>query len=100
MGTPIMPRPIRGRLYCQSVDALSPALSKTASAQTAADPHPGGMARPLERETPPPLRRCADCKLDLGRDVLRALCTCPRWGKRRLGIESHCLAFVGKDGAK
>lgn len=100
MATPIIPRPIRGRLYCQTVDALSPAPTKAASAHTTGDPRPDGMTQLLEQKTPPPLRRCGDCQLDLGRDVLRALCTCPRWGKRRLGVESHCPAFVAKEGAQ
>lgn len=43
-----------------------------------------------------PLRRCEDCRLDLCRDVLRALSTCPRWGKPREGVESRCAAFVAK----
>lgn len=47
-----------------------------------------------------PLRRCEDCALNLGRDVLRALGNCPRWGKPRHGVESHCPAFVAKDGAR
>jgi hypothetical protein len=46
-----------------------------------------------------PLRRCEDCRLDLCRDVLRAIGACPRWGKSRHGVESHCPAFVAKDGA-
>lgn len=44
-----------------------------------------------------PMRSCDDCRLNLGRDVLRALGTCPRWGMVRAGVESHCPAFVGKD---
>jgi len=42
-----------------------------------------------------PLRRCQDCRLDLG-DVLRAVGTCPRWGMNRNGVESRCPAFVAK----
>ena len=46
------------------------------------------------------LRHCDDCALNLGRDVLRALGNCPRWGKPRHGVESRCPAFVAKDGAR
>jgi hypothetical protein len=44
-----------------------------------------------------PLRRCADCALDLTRDVLRAIGTCPRWGTNRAGVETRCAAFVAKE---
>lgn len=46
-----------------------------------------------------PLRRCDDCQLDLGRDVLRALGSCPRWGMRRAGVECRCSSFVPKAAA-
>ena len=45
-----------------------------------------------------PLRRCDDCALVLGRNYLRALDTCPRWGLVRAGVESQCGAFVAKEG--
>jgi hypothetical protein len=41
-------------------------------------------------------RRCDGCQLHLTRDVLHDLGNCPRWGKRRHGIENHCAAFVAK----
>jgi len=41
-----------------------------------------------------PVRRCADCELDLG-EVLRAL-ACPRFGQSRNGVESRCAAFRPK----
>lgn len=44
-------------------------------------------------------RRCDECELHLGRDVLRALATCPRWGLPRAGIEIRCAAFVPKEAA-
>lgn len=44
-----------------------------------------------------PLRRCDDCALLLGRNCLRALDTCPRWGLVRAGVESQCGAFVAKE---
>lgn len=55
----------------------------------------------MEPQAQPPFRRCDDCLLHLGRDVLRALGTCPRWGMPRTGVESRCPAFVAKakDGA-
>lgn len=54
----------------------------------------------MEQQAQPPLRRCDDCVLHLGRDVLRALGACPRWGKPRHGVESQCSAFVPKEGAR
>jgi len=46
-----------------------------------------------------PLRRCDDCALVLGRNCVRALDTCPRWGLVRAGVESRCDVFVAKEGA-
>lgn len=43
-----------------------------------------------------PLRRCNECQLNLVRDVLRALGSCPRWGMRRAGVESPCASFAAK----
>jgi len=100
MAMPIIPRPVRGRLYCRIADANSPVFPQASRAWAAADPHPTSVDRGLEQPALPPLRRCGDCQLDLGRDVLRALAICPRWGKRRLGVESRCPAFVAKDGAQ
>lgn len=48
----------------------------------------------------PILRCCEDCALDLTRDVLRAIGSCPRWGTDRAGVESRCPAFVAKEGAR
>lgn len=56
--------------------------------------------RVCDSDDEPPLRKCSDCALNLGRDVLRALGSCPRWGQPRHGAESHCPAFVAKDGAR
>lgn len=42
------------------------------------------------------IRRCDECQLHLGRDILRALATCPRWGMPRAGVEAPCPAFVPK----
>jgi len=100
MATPIIPRRVRGRLNFQSDSALSSNLVPAASAWTAADVRRVDMTRPLEQQTPPPLRRCDDCQLNLGRDVLRALGSCPRWGQSRHGVETRCPAFVAKDGAR
>lgn len=47
-----------------------------------------------------PLRRCDDCALVLGRNYMRALDTCPRWGQGRAGVESQCGAFVAKEGTE
>lgn len=46
---------------------------------------------------PPPTRRCEECELHLGRDILLALATCPRWGMPRAGVEVRCAAFVPKE---
>ena len=70
MAVPIIPRIVRGRLYFQTADL------------------------------PVPHRRCDYCQLHLTPDVLRALGTCPRWGKPRHGVESRCPAFVAQDGAR
>lgn len=70
MAGSIIPRIERGRLYFQTADV------------------------------PVPRRRCDDCQLHLTCDALHALGTCPRWGKRRHGVESRCPAFVAKDGAR
>jgi hypothetical protein len=51
----------------------------------------------LEAPVLPPPRCCDDCQLHLGRDVLLALATCPRWGMPRAGVKSHCSAFVRKE---
>ena len=59
----------------------------------------GPPAIPIETA---PLRRCADCQLNLGTrpgDTLRAAFACPMFGQRRLGVEIRCEAFVAKDGA-
>jgi hypothetical protein len=42
-----------------------------------------------------PLRRCSDCRHDLG-DPMRALGCCPLFGKRRAGVVSRCTSFVLK----
>lgn len=54
-------------------------------------------ALPMDPQALPPPRRCDDCQLHLGRDVLRALAKCPRWGMVRAGIEVRCSAFVRKE---
>lgn len=100
MATPIIPRRVRGRLYFQAGNVFSPTLVQAASAWAGANAHRVDMTQPLEQQTQPPLRRCNDCQLDLGRDVLRALGMCPRWGKPRAGVESHCPAFVAKGGVR
>ncbi|GFE84967.1 hypothetical protein GCM10011487_69670 [Steroidobacter agaridevorans] len=82
MAMPIISRPVRGRLYSQAADAR------------------GADTPPPPQQELPPLRRCGDCQLDLGRDVLRALCACPRWGMQRFGVECGCPAFVAKGGAQ
>lgn len=81
MAVPIIPRIGRGRLYSETADVLFPSFVPATSDR-------------------PPRRRCADCQLHLTGDVLRALGSCPRWGKPRHGVERHCLAFVAKDGAR
>jgi hypothetical protein len=81
MAVSIIPRVERGRLYFETADVLFPSF---VSATSDRSPH----------------RRCVDCQLHLTGDVLRALGSCPRWGKPRHGVESHCPAFVAKDGAR
>lgn len=57
------------------------------------------MNRSIPRLADPPLRRCADCQLNLGTqpgDTLRAAFACPMFGKPRAGVESRCSAFVSK----
>jgi hypothetical protein len=44
-----------------------------------------------------PLRRCDECALIRGREFLRALEACPRWGMVRDGVESRCDAFVAQN---
>lgn len=43
----------------------------------------------------PPLRRCSDCRLDLG-DLMLALGRCPLFGQRRLNVERRCASFTPK----
>ena len=101
MATPIIPRVIRDRLYFQTADVSFPAFAPAAGTWDVADTCQVDMTEPLDhQQTRPPLRRCDDCQLHLGRNVLRALGSCPRWGERRHGVESHCPAFVAKDGAR
>ena len=102
MAVPIIPRIERGRLHYQTADVLSPSFAPAASARRAANAHrldAVELVQP-ERRARPPVRRCDDCQLHLTPDVLHALGSCPRWGKRRHGVESHCPAFVAKDGAR
>lgn len=42
-----------------------------------------------------PLRRCSDCRLDLG-DPMLAIGECPLFGQRRLNVESRCASFIPK----
>ena len=94
---PIPPAAIvLGRFYLQVADVLSPTSAQAASAWSAAEAHRLDDADQQAQDAS--LRRCDDCALNLGRDVLRALGTCPRWGKPRHGVESRCSAFVAKDG--
>lgn len=99
MATPIIPRLFRDRLYCQTADVLVPTSVHAASAWADAHGHRVDTPQSSEQQTRQPLRRCEDCELDLSRDVLRALGTCPRWGKPRAGVESRCPAFVAKPGS-
>lgn len=98
MATPIIPRLVRGRLPFQTADALFPVFAQPATVWSAAEAHRLDLAQPVEQQTPLLLHRCDDCALDLGRDILRALGACPRWGKPRHGVESRCPAFVAKGG--
>jgi len=94
---PIIPRIERGRLYFHIADVFFLAFTQATSAGNATEAHRLDIINPHAQDA---LRRCDGCALNLGRDVLRALGTCPRWGKRRHGVESHCPAFVAKDGAR
>lgn len=96
MAMSIIPRPVRDRLNFQTDNVLCPALVQAASAWAGADAHRVDTVQPLKQQTRPALRRCDNCQLDLGREVLRALGACPRWGQPRAGAESHCPAFVRK----
>lgn len=59
MAMPIMSRLVRGRLYCQTADPLYFTIAKAASAWTAADRRPVGIAQSLEQQARMlPLRRC------------------------------------------
>lgn len=100
MAMPIIPRPVRGRLYFQTADVLFPIFVQSGRAWTAADADRVDIVQPLQQQPPAPLRCCDDCQLHFGRDVLRAVGVCPRWGKPRHGVETRCPAFVAKDGAR
>lgn len=91
MAKAIIPRVVRDRLHFEVGPVLLPSLAQAASAWSATETHRLDIA-----EEQPPLRHCQDCQLDLCRDVLRALGSCPRWGMARDGIESRCAAFVPK----
>jgi hypothetical protein len=99
MAVPIIPRVERGRLYFQTADVLFPTFAQAAGAWSAAEAHRLDIAEQPQR-TQPALRRCDDCALNLGRDALHALGTCPRWGESRHGVEARCPAFVAKDGER
>jgi len=85
-----------------TVDVLFPSFAPAAHAGCAAKAHRLDAVESVqpERRAGPPRRRCDDCQLPLTPDVLHALGSCPRWGKRRHGVESRCPAFVAKDGAR
>jgi hypothetical protein len=100
MAVPIIPRVERGRLYFQTADVLFPTFAQAAGAWSAAEAHRLDIAERHELRTQSPLRPCDDCELNRGRDVLRALGNCPRWGKPRHGFETHCPAFVAKGGER
>src|SRR5687768_804891 len=102
MAVPIIPRVERGRLYFQTVDVLFPIFAQAAGAWIAAEAQRLDVAEPVQPEPRAKFlrHRCDDCQLHLTPDVLLALATCPRWGKRRHGVESHCPAFVAKGGAR
>lgn len=99
MAVSIIPRVERGRLYFQTADVLFPSFAPAASAWRAAKARRLDVAESVRRAQPS-RRRCDDCQLHLTLDVLRALGSCPRWGKPRHGVESRCPAFVAKDGAR
>lgn len=102
MAVSIIPRVERGRLYFQTADLLVPRLIQAVDGWRTAEADRLDAVESAQLELPAqsPRRRCDDCQLHLTRDVLRALGTCPRWGKRRHGVESRCPAFVAKDGAR
>lgn len=87
----IRPTIIRGQLCFAVADVAFTSFRQAACAWSAAESHRLDVA-----DYQPPLRRCDDCRLNLGRDVLRSLGSCPRWGMCRAGVESHCPAFVAK----
>lgn len=99
MAGSIIPRVERVRLYFQSADALVPTFIRAAGAPDAHRLDAVESVQPKLRAQPP-RRCCEDCQLHLTRDVLHALGNCPRWGKPRHGVESHCPAFVAKDAAR
>jgi hypothetical protein len=102
MAVSIIPRVERGRLYFQTADLLVPTFFQAAVGWSAAEAHRLDAVEsvPPELRAQPSRRRCDDCQLHLTGDVLRALGSCPRWGKPRHGVESRCPAFVAKDGAR
>ena len=102
MAVSIIPRVERGRLYFQSADLSVPTFIQAAGGSRAAEAHRLNAVESVqpERRAQPSRRRCDDCQLHLTGDVLRALGSCPRWGKPRHGVESRCPAFVAKDGAR
>lgn len=102
MAVSIIPRVERGRLYFQTADLLVRTFAPGADGWGAAEAHrlDAVESGQPERRAQPPRRRCDDCQLHLTPDVLHALGSCPRWGKRRHGVESRCPAFVAKDGAR
>jgi hypothetical protein len=99
MAMPIISWLVQDRLYFQTADVLLPTFVQAAG-WTAADAHHVDMAQPPKQQTPAPLSRCDECALNLGRDVLRALWSCPRWGGPRHGVETSGPAFVAKDGVR
>lgn len=100
MAVPIIPRIERGRLYFQTADVLFPSFAPAASARRAVKAHRLDAVELVQPELRARRRRCDDCQLHLTPDVLRALGSCPRWGKPRHGVESQCSAFVAKGGAR
>jgi hypothetical protein len=102
MAASIIPRVERVRLYFQTADVLVPTFIRAAGGWSAPEAHRLDAVESVQPElrTQCPRRRCDDCQLNLTRDVLHALGNCPRWGKRRHGVETRCSAFVAKDGAR
>jgi len=102
MAVPIIPRVERDRLYFQTADLSVPTFTQAAGGWSAAEARRLDAVESAQPElrAQSPRRRCNDCQLHLTRDVLHALGNCPRWGKRRHGVESRCPAFVAKDGAR